>query len=644
MRKNGFTLVEMLTVIIILVIISLLAIFSITATVKSSAEKLYKVQIDSIIDASRTYAIKNNSILADSTEITICDLKRSSLLDNDLKNPKTEEPFDNDLIIKIIRDRDGEFKFQFDGIKKMENYNCDLDVSVSLKGNSPLYVSLGSIYVEQGINVKRKDLNCTYGHGTASNTACYYDYVKSGSYSSALNGNKYNKVGTFEESYNVTSDSFTTSITRTIIVQDKSAPAISVNYKGTVYNNPFTARIIESDSPATFSCIAVDDYDGNVACNILKNDYNNTKNPGTYEIIYKASDKNNNVATFTVNVTVLPKNKNLIVGLNVDNVNWTNQSVNFKIYPLYDKNGCSKYNYDFGNGIWVENDTSEILRNGTYNVGIKCENGNVEDYLTYRVTNIDKDPPVFSQSEIGINVQPKVSGKKVIINTTNNIKYYIANDTVVLSDSTGAYDSGTGVAGYNIYINDEINSINEISAEGVYEIKINAYDYASNQSDPILAGYVVITKSIPTCTFSNSTTNAIFNNNGDVTYNNGIYKLTNNNYPITISYRFSCSYEYFENADVLTRPKLKKLANFYLREQSGINGQYNLVELGSWVLEGAPVCENSKCVKTYNNMITLRINGLDDIAYLNLEKNSFCDDLDNCNNRKVQSQALAKAN
>ena len=142
MQKNGFTLIEMVSAIAIMVILSAIAIFSITGIVRNSTTKLYNLQVTNIIDASRTYAVQNATVLSANNEITLCDLKRSSLLDYDLKNPKTEEQFDNSLIVRITKNSDGEFEFSFDGESKMENYHCDLDMTVAINGDSPMYVKL----------------------------------------------------------------------------------------------------------------------------------------------------------------------------------------------------------------------------------------------------------------------------------------------------------------------------------------------------------------------------------------------------------------------------------------------------------------------------------------------------------------------
>ena len=192
-------------------------------------------------------------------------MKEIELLDNDLKNPKTEEPFDNSLIVRITKNSDGEFEFSFDGESKMENYHCDLDMTVAINGDSPMYVKLGSTHIEQGVLVKKKDLTCTRRvSGASSNdTNCYYDLTVSGDYQSAITDGKYSSLGTFKETYEIKDDMFSSTITRTIVVQDKTAPKIHVSYGGVTHNESFSVRLVEGES-ANFNCSATDNTSSNV--------------------------------------------------------------------------------------------------------------------------------------------------------------------------------------------------------------------------------------------------------------------------------------------------------------------------------------------------------------------------------------------
>lgn len=123
MKKKGFTLIELLAVIIILAILSVLVITVISRTVNSTAEKLYKNQVDTIIEASRSYVLRRGYTSA----VTLCDLKGAGLLAKDIKDPRTEKLFDDALLVTISKDLDGNYHFMFDGVTKEDDYTCEYE-------------------------------------------------------------------------------------------------------------------------------------------------------------------------------------------------------------------------------------------------------------------------------------------------------------------------------------------------------------------------------------------------------------------------------------------------------------------------------------------------------------------------------------
>lgn len=644
MRKNGFTLVEMMTVIIIMVTLGIIAVFSITGIVKNSTDKLYQLQINSILDASRTYAVKNNNILSDNNEITICDLKRSSLLESDLKNPKTEEQFDNSLIIKIVRNSDGEFDFSFDGTSKMENYYCDLDVTVTINGDSPLYVKLGENHNEQGIMVKRKDLSCTKRVGSAQSNAtnCYYDLRTEGDYSSAITDNKYSKVGTFKETYVVTDEKFSSTITRTIVVQDKTPPTIRVSYGGTTYNDSFSIRVVEGTN-VNFSCSATDNSGESIFCETVKDNYSGTTEPGTYEMVYNAKDSSGNSASLLVSITVLSKNKKLIVGSQVSTLDWTNESVTLKIIPLYSSENCGGYSYTFDGFFWNDTNTKVVTENGNYKMGIKCNRDGTEDYMIYKVSNIDKVSPTFDS---GGSVVVTQDVGEFAESTKNGKNYYYSNGSVLINQPSGANDLGSGVARYEIYANDQILNSDSLSGDGKYEIKIAAYDHSENKSDLKTVAYVIISSMKPSCEFIRCDTPRECNTKNPIsgpyiTYS-GQYKLTTSDFstPIPISFRLSCTYEYFDGEEdiyeSLNLPKNK----FYLMEESGDMDRIDVTNVVNNISESETSCNNGKCTKTNYYTATINSYGIYNTTYFYLRENALCDRVKNCNMWQVVSMDL----
>lgn len=104
MNKKGFTLVELLAVIVLLGIIGLIASVTISNELKENKESLYSIQIDNIKRSAQTWA--NSHVFELPSEnggyivLTLGQLKAEGL-SSEVINPLTSEPFDDSLQIKI---------------------------------------------------------------------------------------------------------------------------------------------------------------------------------------------------------------------------------------------------------------------------------------------------------------------------------------------------------------------------------------------------------------------------------------------------------------------------------------------------------------------------------------------------------------
>lgn len=94
MKKQGFTLVELLAVIVIVAIIMVIATPSTFKIIKKSKNDAYQSQKQLIVDAAKKYvmtSMKDISWVNDTAEITLSALQLKGLLPNPLKNPKGGE-------------------------------------------------------------------------------------------------------------------------------------------------------------------------------------------------------------------------------------------------------------------------------------------------------------------------------------------------------------------------------------------------------------------------------------------------------------------------------------------------------------------------------------------------------------------------
>lgn len=115
MRNKGFTLAELLGVVIILGVIATIATISISNSMKNSKEELYNVQINNIISGAKTWASENVFDLpandGESITLTLAQLKQAGFVEADITNPKTNELFSDGLQVKITK-VDNNYKYE----------------------------------------------------------------------------------------------------------------------------------------------------------------------------------------------------------------------------------------------------------------------------------------------------------------------------------------------------------------------------------------------------------------------------------------------------------------------------------------------------------------------------------------------------
>ena len=95
--KKGFSLVELLAVVVILGLVVLISIPIVNNSINKSKEKAREVQIEEIIKAAKKYAIKNSYVLPENvgshTSIEIETLINENYIDTDqIIDPVTETP------------------------------------------------------------------------------------------------------------------------------------------------------------------------------------------------------------------------------------------------------------------------------------------------------------------------------------------------------------------------------------------------------------------------------------------------------------------------------------------------------------------------------------------------------------------------
>ena len=111
MKTNGFTLLELVAVIVILALIGLLTMPLITKLINNNKDKAYNNQIINIENAAKNWGADNIYLLPDEEDetlyITLAHLKATGLIDKSIINSQTENEFLNDMKIRITYQNSG---------------------------------------------------------------------------------------------------------------------------------------------------------------------------------------------------------------------------------------------------------------------------------------------------------------------------------------------------------------------------------------------------------------------------------------------------------------------------------------------------------------------------------------------------------
>lgn len=262
--KKGFTLAELLGVIIILGAVLLIITATFSNILKQSEEDLYNDQINSIKLALESWMSDNQKPnVGEKVKLSLSQLKEAGLIDLEIKNPKTKELFPNDMVLEIFNNEGIiEYNVNVTGTN-FKAYNSI--TSIKVNGNVLQYVEQGgSGYTDPGVTAK--DSNGSIVSNVTSETT------------PTLN---LNEKGTYITKY-TTSDNVAY---RTIIVRDTTGPVIS-------FDKNLEMTYEESKTYDFKSDITVTDNSNEEVSVEVSN--NITLLPGNYTIKYVATDSSGN--------------------------------------------------------------------------------------------------------------------------------------------------------------------------------------------------------------------------------------------------------------------------------------------------------------------------------------------------------------
>ena len=126
MNKKGFTLVELIGVIILLSAIALISVPIINNSLKNTKEKTYNSQIDTIIKAAKRYVTEVGAGSDLGFDITMSDLINAKLIENDvIIDPRDDSNMINTLTIHVTYDSSSKsYLYCYNRSDKEEENEC----------------------------------------------------------------------------------------------------------------------------------------------------------------------------------------------------------------------------------------------------------------------------------------------------------------------------------------------------------------------------------------------------------------------------------------------------------------------------------------------------------------------------------------
>lgn len=389
--KKGFTLVELIAVIVLLSLIALFTFPSVNKTIKDRKEALYNVQIDNIKASAVSY-IDKNGLLKDNDKVivTLCQLKQSGFTDEKIKNPINNKYIPDDSKVIVTKD-ERIFIYGTDG-----NTTCTVNDTTLFE-----YVEVGSEYKE------------------TIDVSLYTVTIYSGD--TVVNKIDTSKLGSYFIEY-VSSNK---KINKYVYIVDTTSPSILYKDKVNGSNEIGKSVITIEANQGIFIPynVIVSDNSGEVIEPTISSNVN-LRIPGSYYVTYKASDSSGNTTIKTQVIKVVDTKPPVIESVSGNPSVKTPMSVVITV-NAYD-NGVGlhplgAYSFD-GGKTWQVSNSITVDSNTTLNIVVRDAALNQTKH-TEKITNILKDDKNISftiksgtlknngwfTSDVGVLVKPLVS-------------------------------------------------------------------------------------------------------------------------------------------------------------------------------------------------------------------------------------------
>jgi prepilin-type N-terminal cleavage/methylation domain-containing protein len=183
-NSRGFTLVELITVIVLLTVMVLLVTPSVINNVNVAKEHSYNQMVNNIESVATLYVRDNRDIIPNATvvnsklEIKLQELVDDGLLKAPVIDPKTGNDISDKVVSVCVVDKN-KYYVSYEGIDSCEGRDFIAPV-ITILGDNPLYITLGTTYNDPGVTVSDnvdKDIKATSKSTVNTKVAGTYSVV-----------------------------------------------------------------------------------------------------------------------------------------------------------------------------------------------------------------------------------------------------------------------------------------------------------------------------------------------------------------------------------------------------------------------------------------------------------------------------------
>lgn len=483
MKNNkGFTLVELLAVIIVLAIILTIALPSITNVIKSSTKASFKSDAKMLLQAIEYKKLENENF--NPLEVTKENMQTLVGINSINYNQVNITVTDGTINVMLVGDNVWDGFTAYGTIKNMkvvntENYDL-IPPSITILGDNPANIGRGTIYTDASAtatdledgnisisSIVIRDINNTVVSSIDTSTFTTYTITYT---AEDINGNQSSAI-------------------RRVNIVDKIPPTLTI-----LGDNPQNINVgsIYTDSGAT----ALDDIDGDITSNIVTTGTVNPSALGVYEITYSVIDSSGNEATATRVVNVIDETlPTATFSMNGNLVYSKNRSTTVVVNDLHSGVNESNLKYQWNSSVSIPSTESFITPftngdtlstpvgvTGTYYLWIlsidNAGNMNIEKSNAF---NLDNTKPVItivgesvttvelgsSYSDAGATANDSIDGNLTAnINTTSTVNTSISGTYTVTYNVT---DSSGNVGTPQIRTVNVLKTINQFSYTGAVQ-------------------------------------------------------------------------------------------------------------------------------------------------------------------------------